>query len=229
MASSDNESDSDVDSSSSESSCTTYSSTRSFSEKEMRMRDMNFFYDKFGRCEKCQDIYWEMRHTWNDDDMGSVYSYSWYSDDRYQQYEDGKMSFIPYKEIMNQYRNKLLGCPDCPCNKDTPCSLRDQVYSCIKSDYRNYCSTDKEKDHCILCEMWFGSWWVQQTRGKPTITWLDGEKIWKQSLVSGNVHINDVSAVHLWHLAMRKLFHLMRGINKGIHQQYNIKRPWSMN
>ena len=135
MASSDS-SDSDVDSSSSESSSgsITNSSIRRFRKKnfaERKMRDLNYFFDKFGRCEKCQEIYWEMRHTYNDDEMGGYFSRSWYRDDRYQQYEDDKISFIPYKEIMIQYRNKLLGCPDCPCNKDTPGSLRDQAYSCI--------------------------------------------------------------------------------------------------
>ena len=42
-----------------------------------------------------------------------------------------KSQIHPLQEIMKQYRNKLRGCPDCPCNKDTPCSLRDQTYSCI--------------------------------------------------------------------------------------------------
>ena len=94
---------------------------------------MNYFFDKFGRCEKCQEIYWEMRHTWNDDDGGSYYSYGWYGDERYKRYEHegGDIDLVPYKYIMREYRYKLLGCPDCPLNKDTPCSLRDLAYSRI--------------------------------------------------------------------------------------------------
>ena len=120
----------------SESSRSSRSSTRSFNDKKLaikRLRDRNYFFDKFGRCEECQEIYWEMRHTWNDDDGGGRYSYEWYSDERYLQYEHegGDIDLVPYKEIMRQYRNKLRGCPDCPLNKDTPCSLRDLAYSRI--------------------------------------------------------------------------------------------------
>ena len=98
-----------------------------------RLRDMNYFFDKFGRCGKCQEIYWEMRHTWNDDDGGIYYSYGWYGDERYKRYEHegGDIDLVPYKYIMREYRNKLLGCPDCPLHKDTPCSLRDLAYSRI--------------------------------------------------------------------------------------------------
>ncbi len=50
-------------------------SYRSKTFAERRLRHINYFYDKFGMCQKCQDIYWEMRHTWNDDDGGSFYSF----------------------------------------------------------------------------------------------------------------------------------------------------------
>ena len=94
-------------------------------------RGLGAFYDKFGRCDKCQDIYWEMRHTYYEDDGGSYYSAAWYSVGRYAKYENDE-SEVMHDALMKQYRKKLLQCLDCPRNdKKTPRSLKDQSLSRI--------------------------------------------------------------------------------------------------
>ncbi len=127
--------DSDSSSKSAASSNSSRSSTkRAYSQKkypELHLKHMHYYFDKFGLCEKCQDIYWEMRHTWNDDDGGSLYTYGWYNDERFSAYENENVVSIGHKAVMKQYRKAILECQECPRNKDTPCSLRDLAYSRI--------------------------------------------------------------------------------------------------
>lgn len=164
-SSSSENSDHDSDTSSTSAS-SSYSGHESYSNKkfkELRLRNRHYFFDKFGMCDKCQDIYWEMRHTWNDDDGGRLYCYEWTAmngDERYRQYEEEEIDQIPHKKIMETYRKKLFACRDCPRNKNVPCSLRDLAYSRIsviigtidfhhmrKTLYRNFHKSDIHVDH----------------------------------------------------------------------------------
>ena len=127
----------------SESSSSSRSSTKSFSNKKFavrRLRDMNYFFDKFGRCEKCQEIYWEMRHT-------RQISQHWYMSVGKGR---GPRKIDLGRYIMREYRKKLLECPDCPVNKDTPCSLRDLAYSRISLIIGSIALTiQKKKTDCM--------------------------------------------------------------------------------
>ncbi len=118
--------------------------SKTFAEK--RLRHINYFYDKFGMCQKCQDIYWEMRHTWNDADGGSFYEYEWHNDERYQVYGNEMQEMLGHKEIKRQYWETLLNCKDCPRNKDTPCSLKDQAYSCISQTIGKHAIAEMQKN-----------------------------------------------------------------------------------
>ena len=133
MSSSDKSNCNSSDSSDSDSSGGASPTGRSHNNKKFakkRLQSINYFFDKFGMCKNCQDIYWEMRHTLRVEDCGSHYSYEWSDEERLKAYEKQELQ-LDHKEVMRQYQEKLLHCQDCPRNKDTPCSLKDQAYSCI--------------------------------------------------------------------------------------------------
>ena len=184
MSSDDENSDRDSDTSSTSDSsfASSYSGHKSCSKKkfkEFRLRNMHYFYDKFGMCDKCQGIYWETRHTWNDDDGGSLYSYEWYGDERCKQYEREEIDIIPHKKIMEMYREKLFACRDCPRNKDAPCSLRDLAYSRIsviigtidfqhtQKTHKYFHKNDHEEYNRRVSKLPILDWMIKDLEAKP--------------------------------------------------------------
>ena len=140
---------SDASTTDSESSGTSSSNERNFSKKkpaERRLRHINHYCDNFGMCQNCKEIYCEMRHTWNDDNGEGYFSYEWYSDERFQKYENDEEVMLGHREIKRQYVEALLECKDCPRNKNTPCSLMDQAYSRISQTIAKRTLEEMEKN-----------------------------------------------------------------------------------